>query len=49
MPKGPTSSPVRGGREMSSPELARTLDAVMGAGASKLCFVVGAPSGCTSA
>ena len=33
------------GREMSSPELARTLDAVMGAGASKLCFVVGGSFG----
>lgn len=33
------------GREMSSPELARTLDAAMGAGASKLCFVVGGSFG----
>ena len=30
---------------MSSPELARTLDAAMGAGASKLCFVVGGSFG----
>ena len=33
------------GREMSSPELARTLDAAMGGGVSKLCFVVGGSFG----
>ena len=33
------------GREMSSTELAGTLDAAMGAGASKLCFIIGGSFG----
>ena len=33
------------GREMSSPELARTLEGVMSSGASRLCFIVGGSFG----